>query len=208
MKEYFMKYRCIIYIWCVFWATVFFCMHKSANANSDNTFVETPSTEISEPYLVNSKEESDFILGLMTEYNKKLSEEEREEYLLNIFYWAREYSLSPRMIASLIARESAFRVNCKSDIGAYGPCQIYIKQHKNRIKKLGLTQYDVKHNIGANIHVCCDIIREYLGWKSVAGNMEKALKIYSGLYNSKKYKTNWYYEDVMEICKTGKHPKK
>ena len=196
--------RCIIYVWTVFWLSVWFCMGHTAKAITSELEYSVPQNIIqqdNDPDVV-------WILGLMDEYNKKLDDDDKEQYLLNIFLWSKIYRLEPKLVAAIIARESSFKKSSKSTYGAYGPMQVYTKAHRDRIKRLDLTEKEVKYCIGPNIQVGCDILREYLSYKSINGDMDKALLRYAGLYGSKKYKTNWYYEDIKYIIKTGKHPMK
>lgn len=205
------RVRCVLYIWCVFLLFGIVWIHKSyAMVIEDPVELRYDirrEVDMS-GYIEESKDDFVYILRLMDEYNKRLSEDERERYVVNIFLWSRIYGLNVRLVAAVIARESSFRQSCRSGYNAVGCMQIYIKAHEKRIAKLGLSEDEVVRDIGANIQVGCDIIREYLGYKSVNGDMEKALRRYAGLWGSKRFKTNWYYDDVKYIMETGKHPEK
>lgn len=93
-----------------------------------------------------------------------------------IIKYSREYRLPPTFVLHLMKRESNFDVLAKSKLGAVGLMQVMPKAHKDKMKKIGITNGDLYH-IDNNVRLGCWILREYF---DLTGSIEEALKKYVG----------------------------
>ena len=80
-----------------------------------------------------------------------------EEYQGYVYEIAGMYNLCPELIMAMIEAESSGRADVVSKAGCIGLMQIYPKYHRERMKKLGVT--DLKDAYG-NILVGCDYVAE------------------------------------------------
>jgi soluble lytic murein transglycosylase-like protein len=93
-----------------------------------------------------------------------------------IIKYSREFRLPPTFVLHLMKRESNFDTLAKSKAGAVGLMQVMPKAHKDKMKKIGITNGDLYH-IDNNVRLGCWILREYF---NKTGSIEKALKRYVG----------------------------
>lgn len=97
---------------------------------------------------------------------------------------AKRYGLDSRIIKALIEEESGWLTSAEGDDGnSIGLMQIQERWHKERMKRLGVTNlYDSEQNIT----VGCDILSELL---NKYGNYEDALSVYNSgnVYDGKQY---------------------
>lgn len=97
---------------------------------------------------------------------------------------AKRYGLDSRIIKALIEEESGWCESAEGDDGnSIGLMQIQERWHKERMKRLGVTNlYDSEQNIT----VGCDILSELL---SKYGNYEDALSAYNSgnIYDGQQY---------------------
>jgi len=93
-----------------------------------------------------------------------------------IIKYSREYRLPPTFVLHLMKRESNFDTLAKSKAGAVGLMQVMPKAHKDKMKKIGITNGDLYH-IDNNVRLGCWILRNYF---NKTGSIEKALKKYVG----------------------------
>lgn len=87
---------------------------------------------------------------------------------------AKRYGLNPDIIKALIEEESGWLTSAEGDDGnSIGLMQIQERWHKERMKRLGVTDlYDPEENIT----VGCDILSELL---NKYGNYKDALSVYN-----------------------------
>ena len=106
---------------------------------------------------------------------------------------AKRYGLDSRIIKALIEEESGWLTSAEGDDGnSIGLMQIQERWHKERMKRLGVTNlYDSEQNIT----VGCDILSELL---NKYGNYKDALSVYnSGNVNDGKQ----YAERILNAAK-------
>lgn len=132
---------------------------------------------------------------IMNRSNSSLSEKKKEQYKKSIIKWAYEYNLSPVFVASIIHRETNFRENAVSSAGAKGCMQVMPKIHKDKLKKLGITEKDLS-NIDYGVNIGCQIIKEYL--ETANWDYRKALFRYVGAVNNVEH-AQQYVDDIFEM---------
>lgn len=93
-----------------------------------------------------------------------------------IVKYSEQYRIPPEFIVYLMDRESDFRPQAISSVGAIGLMQIFTKYHKDKMELLGIQHLEV-YEIDNNIHLGCWILREYL---DQTGSIDKALTRYVG----------------------------
>ena len=87
---------------------------------------------------------------------------------------AKRYGLNPDIIKALIEEESGWISSAEGDDGSsIGLMQIQERWHKDRMKRLGVTDL---YNPEQNITVGCDILSELL---NKYGNYKDALSVYN-----------------------------
>jgi hypothetical protein len=116
------------------------------------------------------------IMGLRPQLDPSIA----EEINVAIIKYSREYRLPPTFVLHLMKRESNFDVLADSKAGAVGLMQVMPKAHKDKMKKIGITNGDLYH-IDNNVRLGCWILREYF---DKTGTIEKALKRYVGGHHS------------------------
>lgn len=97
---------------------------------------------------------------------------------------AERYGLNPDIIKALIEEESGWFSSAEGDDGnSIGLMQIQERWHKNRMKRLGVTDL---YNPEQNITVGCDILSELL---NKYGNYKDALSAYNSgnTYDGRQY---------------------
>ena len=132
---------------------------------------------------------------IMNRSNSSLSDKKKEQYKKSIIKWAYKYDLSPVFVASIIHRETNFRENLVSSAGAKGCMQIMPKFHKDKLKKLGITEKDLS-NIDYGVNIGCQIIKEYL--ENADWDYRKALYRYVGAVNNVEL-AQQYVSDIFEM---------
>ena len=116
------------------------------------------------------------ITPLIMELRPQLDPTIAKEINTAIIKYSREYRLPPTFILHLMKRESNFDTLARSKVGAVGLMQVMPKAHKDKMKKIGITNGDLYH-IDNNVRLGCWILREYF---NQTGSIEKALKKYVG----------------------------
>ena len=99
-----------------------------------------------------------------------------KEINIAIIKYSREYRLPPTFVLHLMKRESNFDTLAKSKDGAVGLMQVMPRAHKDKMKKIGISNGDLYH-IDNNVRLGCWILRDYF---NKTGSIEKALKKYVG----------------------------
>lgn len=123
-----------------------------------------------------SYEADEGIEKIMRASNPRISRELAELYKRHIVKWARHYSLPPLLVASVIHVESNFNVDCYY-LGNYGPMQVNLTVHKDRLRRMGLGVEDLK-TVEHGVYVGCDILKECIFGSG--GNYVRALTWYNG----------------------------
>lgn len=98
----------------------------------------------------------------------------------SIYKYSYKRNLDPHLVAGIIKKESCFRPNAKSNVGAIGLMQVMEKFHLEKIATL--TNKSLL-DIDSNIAVGTKILEEYLKQKN--NDLKKALVKYSG--NARSY---------------------
>lgn len=109
-------------------------------------------------YFISTEEKLEKI---MLKSNPKITKDKIVEYKKYIMKWSKKYDLPPLLVASVIHRETNYKNHLVSSVGAKGPMQVYPKWHKDKLKKLGITEKELS-NINHGINVGCMILKEYL----------------------------------------------
>ena len=89
---------------------------------------------------------------------------------------SKKYNLPASLVVSIMNRESGFNTMAVSSMGAKGLMQVMTKVHKDKMKKMGINNYEAMH-INNSIKLGCNILREYL---NTAKTTEDALERYVG----------------------------
>ena len=132
---------------------------------------------------------------IMNKSNPTLTKEKKEKYKKSIIKWSYEYDLSPIFVASIIHRETNFRENLVSSAGAKGCMQVMPNVHKDKLKKLGISEKDLS-NIDYGVNIGCQIIKEYL--ENAKWDYRKALYRYVGAVNNVEL-AQQYVADIFEM---------
>lgn len=132
------------------------------------------------------------LLAIMEVSNPKLTDNKRVEYLHYIKKYASKYNLSPVLVGAIIHRETNFRQNLVSSVGAKGCMQVFPKFHREKMKMYNLKERDL-FNIQYGIKIGCMILDEYI--KMENGNIKRALCRYVGSFSHGKY----YTADVFKM---------
>lgn len=97
---------------------------------------------------------------------------------------AKRYGLDSKIIKALIEEESGWISSAEGDDGnSIGLMQIQERWHKERMKRLGVTNlYDSEQNITVGCDVLSELLNKY-------GNYEDALSVYNSgnIYDGKQY---------------------
>lgn len=108
--------------------------------------------------------------------------------------WGEVYNICPEFIEALAYQESRFIPDIVSDDGScVGICQINESCHKERMKRLGVTDLT---DIDQNIKVAADYLSEI--FQEHDGEPETVLMIYNGDSRWKKGKTSKYAREIVE----------
>jgi len=89
---------------------------------------------------------------------------------------SKEYNLPASLVVSIMNRESGFNTMAISSMGAKGLMQVMTKVHKDKMKKMGINNYEAMH-IDNSTKLGCSILREYLNTEKTT---ESALERYVG----------------------------
>ena len=131
------------------------------------------------------------LYAIMKRSNDKLSADTQRLYIKYIVKYAKEYKLHPVLVASVIHRESNYRVKLTSNVGAAGPMQVWAKWHTEKRKRHKLTE-EHRYTIKYGTLVGCEILREYID--KADGNIREALYMYVG------GKHHGYVKDIFAMC--------
>jgi len=120
--------------------------------------------------------------------------EERNEFLMTVYYEARRASLDPQLILGIIQVESGFKKYAVSKAGAYGYMQVMPFWRK----LIGHPSHNLFHR-RINLRYGCTILRHYLDIEK--GNYFRALGRYNGSLGKAAYPNlvknawhgNWAY---------------
>ncbi len=126
--------------------------------------------------------------------NANVPDEVIEAYRRHITAWARHYKLPPLLVASVIHVESRF-IETAYYVGNYGPMQVNLTVHRERLKALGIAVEELK-TIEQGIHAGCDILRECI--VGSGGDYTRALTWYNGAMNPH------YAASVLQMYAFGK----
>ncbi len=126
--------------------------------------------------------------------NPGIPEETIAAYCRHITAWAKHYKLPPLLVAAVIHVESRFREN-SFYLGNYGPMQVNLTVHRERLKGMGISAEDLK-TIEHGVNVGCSILRECI--LGSGGDYVRALTWYNGAMNPH------YAASVLEMYAYGK----
>ena len=136
-------------------------------ANVPTPEVKSEFKAIEQPKVVFAKEETDFIRN----YDDGIPNEVKEA----AEKWGEVYNICPEFIEALAYQESRYKPDVVSADGScVGVCQINQGCHKNRMKRLGVTDLT---DIDQNIHVAADYLAEIFAEHEDAA---ETLYIYNG----------------------------
>nr|DAV39254.1 MAG TPA: hypothetical protein [Caudoviricetes sp.] len=97
---------------------------------------------------------------------------------------AKRYGLNPDVIKALIEEESGWCESAEGDDGnSIGLMQIQKRWHKDRMKRLGVTDlYDPEENITVGCDILSELLKKY-------GNYKDALSVYNSgnIHDGKQY---------------------
>jgi soluble lytic murein transglycosylase-like protein len=109
----------------------------------------------------------------------KLDRAKIEEYVSNTILIAKEVNIDPVLLLAVIAVESNFNPNTKSQAGAEGLMQVMTSVHKDKYALYGGTTEAVKPEV--NIRVGAYILKYLI---ATAGSLRNGLKYYVGAANA------------------------
>jgi soluble lytic murein transglycosylase-like protein len=109
----------------------------------------------------------------------KLDRAKIEEYVSNTILIAKEVNIDPVLLLAVIAVESNFNPNTKSQAGAEGLMQVMTSVHKDKYALYGGTAEAVKPEV--NIRVGAYILKYLI---ATAGSLRNGLKYYVGAANA------------------------
>lgn len=108
--------------------------------------------------------------------------------------YGKEYNICPELLESLAYQESRFIADVVSADGAcIGLCQVNPKWHKDRMKRLGVTDLT---DIDQNVHVAADYLAEL--FESFEGDDDYALMAYNGDSRWKKGIVSKFSTEILE----------
>ena len=134
------------------------------------------------------------IAGIIRRSNPQVPLESIAAYCRHIVAWAKHYKLPPLLVASVIHVESRFRES-SSYLGNYGPMQVNLTVHKERLKKMGISVDDLK-TIDKGVQAGCSVLIECI--LGSGGDYNRALTWYNGAMNPR------YAASVLEMYAYGK----
>lgn len=148
--------------------------------------VTTEYKPITQPKVVFAKEETDFVRV----HDDGIPAEVRE----SCEKWGEIYNICPEFIEALAYQESRFKPDVVSADGScIGICQINQYCHKNRMKRLEVTDLT---DIDQNIHVAADYLAEI--FVEHDGEPEIVLMIFNGDSSWQKGRTSAYAREIVE----------
>lgn len=181
LKSYVFRY--LLFLILAF--SIFVSIPTISIANQKDTF-----TTVTNQYLQN-KNNHNYLSNLshkidlfIVKYNPKISKENKELFKKYIFEYSDEYGVNPVVVAAIIKVESTYNEKCLSSTGCKGPMQVAVTYHKEKLKKLGITQKEI-FTIKYGLAVGCMILKEYLDKSK--GDYYLALKRYNGSTKSSSY---------------------
>ena len=131
------------------------------------------------------------IYAIIKKSNPELTPAAQREYVRYITKYAKEYGISPILVASVIHRESNYRTKLTSNVGAAGPMQVWAKWHTEKLKRNNITKKDL-YTIKHGIKIGCEVLTEYLRWEK--GDFRAALYRYVGGQH------HGYVRDIFGMC--------
>ena len=154
--------------------------------NAPTPEVKTEYKPIKEAKVVFAKEEVDVVRvhddGIPTEVKESAEK------------WGEVYNICPEFIEALAYQESRFIPDVISADGScIGICQINQGCHKNRMKRLEVTDLT---DIDQNIHVAADYLAEIFAEHD--GEPEIVLMIYNGDYSWQRGRISGYAKEIVE----------
>ena len=165
--------------------TIFRAIPKSPEA-------AMPAVEkIKDPYKALVKTEA--AQGLLEHIQVRYSVEKKtaEKIVASVFRHSDEHKVEPALILGIIDRESSFRTDAKSSVGAVGLMQVWPKWHLEKIKEASGTEAKL-WDADFNIQIGTQILREYLDQSN--GRLSEALARYNGSLG----KNNGYPTKVLQ----------
>lgn len=160
-----------------------------SNNATDNHIMPTKKCEV----ITLSAEPSNYLeVNWIRRYNPSLSESDANDLYKHIERTIKKYhadpsyqkgvtkQVTPRLMLSLILRESGFRWSAISDHGAIGLCQV-MPLHLNDLEKAGIGTdlLDAEVNIEAGVHIL-------MGYAKGVDSIIRALSRYNGGYKREK----------------------
>jgi soluble lytic murein transglycosylase-like protein len=109
------------------------------------------------------------------------------------------FGLSPLTLLAIIEKESGLRHEVVNDYGAVGLMQVVPRFHRDKLSAAAEEQLKMPET---NIHVGAKILSEYLAAKD--GDLEAALKKYSGNARSYSQRVAYYEEKLVEVQSRSK----
>lgn len=129
--------------------------------------------------------------AIMKRSNPELSDDKQRQYIKYITKYSKEYGISPILVASVIHRESNFRIKLTSSVGAAGPMQVWSKWHNEKLKRNNITKDDL-YSIEHGVKIGCEVLQEYIKWEK--GDFRAALYRYVGGQH------HGYVRDIFAMC--------
>lgn len=144
----------------------------------------------------NKKDSPEKIKKYIAKTNKKLTQEEVNEYTRLILHYSKLYDIDYKLVTAIISQESKFKANAKSRVGALGLMQIMPTTGKGVAQKINLTSYDLtnaKNNIQIGTKYLSMLHKEY------KGDISLMLAHYNGGYKQAKIYDQFRYLEFMRL---------
>ena len=147
--------------------------------------------QIKDPYkaLVKTEAAQGLVAHIQDHYS--LEKKTAEKIIASVFRHSDEHKVEPALVFGIIDRESSFRMDARSSVGAMGLMQVWPKWHQEKIKEAAGTE-DKLWEADFNIRIGTKILREYLDRSD--GRLTEALARYNGSLG----KNNGYPDKVLK----------
>lgn len=142
----------------------------------------------------------DYMRYMQTKF--KVSPELSRRIVSSAYSEAKQVGVSPQLLLAIMERESGFQPNAKSSVGAVGLMQVMGKYHAH---KLGTPNVDLTHP-ETNIKLGAKVLQEYV--KLAGGNLQRALKNYSGGARNYANKVLGTYQSLKELVTSQSESKR
>lgn len=142
----------------------------------------------------------DYMRYMQTKF--KVSPELSRRIVSSAYSEAKQVGVSPQLLLAIMERESGFQPNAKSSVGAVGLMQVMGKYHAH---KLGTPNVDLTHP-ETNIKLGAKVLQEYVNL--AGGNLQRALKNYSGGARNYANKVLGTYQSLKELVTPKSQPKR